>query len=198
MIAIVDYGAGNLTSVVKAFRYLGAPAEATHDAALIRRADAVVLPGVGHFAATSAIDERGLTDAIRKAIGEGKPSLGICVGLQWMFEGSAEAPGALGLGGFRGRCERFAGSARVPHVGWNQLRIKRASQLLTGLRDGANVYFTHSYFAPLVPDTVATTEYGIEFSAAVENKNLFAVQFHPEKSGDTGLSILRNFMGLAC
>ena len=198
MIAILDYGAGNLASVAKAFRYLNAPSEVTADAMVVRAADALVLPGVGHFASTSVIAERGLSSAIRDAIQEGKPFLGICVGLQWMFEGSQEAPGVAGLECFRGLCRRFPADARVPHVGWNQIQITRPSRLLEGVRDGSFVYYTHSYFAPVVPETVAVTDYGAAFTAVVEDQNAFAVQFHPEKSGDAGLTILRNFARLAC
>ncbi len=198
MIAILDYGAGNLTSVAKALRYLGAPAEITADPASVRKASALVLPGVGHFSSTSIIHDRGLTPAIREAIAEGKPFLGICVGLQWMFEGSEEAPGVAGLGCFPGLCRRFPAPARVPHVGWNQLRILRPSRLLADIADQSFVYYTHSYFAPVVAETVATTEYGASFTAVAEAQNTFAVQFHPEKSGDAGLAMLRNFVRLAC
>lgn len=198
MIAILDYGAGNLTSVAKAFRYLAVEAEITADAGALRRAQAVVLPGVGHFASTSILQQRGLTNPIRETIAAGKPFLGICVGLQWMFAGSEEAPGVLGLGCFAGNCRRFPAGARVPHVGWNQLRLTHPSRLLSGVPDGSFVYYTHSYFAPVVPQTVAVTEYGAAFTAAAETANLFGVQFHPEKSADAGLAILRNFARLAC
>ncbi len=198
MIAILDYGAGNLTSVAKALRYLGAPSQITADPALVRDAHALVLPGVGHFASTSIIADRGLTPAIAEAIQQGKPFLGICVGLQWMFEGSEEAPGIPGLGCFPGLCRRFPADARVPHVGWNQLRVTRPSRLLEGIPDGSNVYYTHSFFAPIVEETVAVTDYGAAFTAVAEKQNVFGVQFHPEKSGDTGLALLRNFTRLAC
>lgn len=198
MIAIVDYGAGNLTSVAKALKFVGAEAQITYDPAVVRAAHAVVLPGVGHFSSTSGITERELTEPIRDAIRDAKPFLGICVGLQWMFTGSTEAPGVGGLGCFAGSCDRFQAPMRVPHVGWNQLHLRRPSRLLEGIPEGSHVYYTHSYFAPVVEQTIATTDYGCEFSAAVENNNLFAVQFHPEKSGETGLAILRNFVRLAC
>ncbi|ABF42687.1 imidazole glycerol phosphate synthase subunit hisH [Candidatus Koribacter versatilis Ellin345] len=198
MIAIVDYGAGNLTSVAKALRHLGALVEITADPIAVAAADAVVLPGVGHFASTQTIGQQGLTPAIRDAIASDKPFLGICVGLQWVFAGSAEAPETAGLGCFDATCERFPAGARVPHVGWNQLEITRPSRLLEGVRNDAHVYYTHSYFAPVVPETVATTEYGCDFTAVVERGNTFAVQFHPEKSGENGLTILRNFVRLAC
>jgi glutamine amidotransferase len=198
VIAILDYGAGNLTSVAKAFRYLEAPLQITADPAVVRAADALVLPGVGHFASTAVIEERGLTQAIRGAISEGKPFLGICVGLQWMFEGSEEAPGVPGLGCFGGLCQRFPANARVPHVGWDQIRITRPSRLLGGISNNSFVYYTHSYFAPVVPQTVAETDYGAAFTAVAESSNTYAVQFHPEKSGEAGLAMLRNFARLAC
>jgi imidazole glycerol-phosphate synthase subunit HisH len=198
VIAILDYGAGNLTSVAKALRYLGAESQITADPAVVRSAHALVLPGVGHFASTSIIGERGLTPAVSEAIEQGKPFLGICVGLQWMFEGSEEAPGVPGLSCFAGLCRRFPADARVPHVGWNQLRILRPSRLLEKVTDGGYVYYTHSYFAPVVPETVAVTDYGEPFTAVAEKGNAFAVQFHPEKSGETGLNLLRNFTRLSC
>jgi glutamine amidotransferase len=198
VIAILDYGAGNLTSVLKAFRFLGAESQVTADPALVHSANAVVLPGVGHFSSTSAIGERGLTTAIREAIEERKPFLGICVGLQWMFGGSEEAPGISGYGCFPGICQRFPADARVPHVGWNQIQITRPSRLLKDVKDGSYVYYTHSYFAPVVPQTVATTQYGADFTAIAEQDNCFAVQFHPEKSDEAGLVLLRNFVRLAC
>ena len=198
MIAILDYGAGNLTSVAKAFRHLGVEAQITYDPAIARAADALVLPGVGHFASTSLIGERKLTPEIRTAIEQGKPFLGICVGLQWMFEGSEEAADTLGLGCFSGACRRFPGEIRVPHVGWNQIAILKPSRLLENVPDNSYVYYTHSFYAPIVDETVAVTSYGIEFTAVAESSNAFAVQFHPEKSGDTGLTMLRNFARLAC
>jgi glutamine amidotransferase len=198
VIAILDYGAGNLTSVANAFRHLGIKTEVTDEPGIARTADALVLPGVGHFASTSVIAQRKLTAEIRNAIHAGKPFLGICVGLQWMFEGSEEAPDALGLGCFAGTCRRFPGDVRVPHVGWNQVRILRPSRLLDNVADNSYVYYTHSYFAPVVPETVAVTEYGAEFTAIAESGNAFAVQFHPEKSAETGLTMLRNFARLAC
>ncbi|HEY3927384.1 MAG TPA: imidazole glycerol phosphate synthase subunit HisH [Candidatus Koribacter sp.] len=198
MIAILDYGAGNLTSVAKAFRYLGAEAQVTADPVVVEAADSLVLPGVGHFASTSIISERGLTPAIREAIAKGKPFLGICVGLQWMFEGSEEAPGVAGLGCFAGNCVRFPADARVPHVGWNRIQITHTSRLLEGIQNNSFVYYTHSYFAPVVAQTVAVTEYGAPFTAVAEENNTFAVQFHPEKSSEAGLAMLRNFARLAC
>jgi glutamine amidotransferase len=198
VIAVIDYKAGNLTSVMKALDALGAAATVTADADVVRRAGKVILPGVGHFQATRLLQETGLSDAVREAIGQGVPFLGICVGLQWLFAGSTEAPGVEGLGVFPGKCERFAAGVKVPHVGWNQVRLKPKSRLMQGVDDGAFVYYTHSYRAPVVNDTVAVTEYGAPFSGAVERDNVMGVQFHPEKSGNAGMRVLRNFVELSC
>jgi glutamine amidotransferase len=195
-IAVVDYRAGNLTSVVKALRFLGAEPEVTCDPDVVGHADKIVLPGVGHFAATKFLQERGLTEAIRAGAARGVPFLGICVGLQWMFEGSAEAPEIAGAGFLQGRCERFAAIEKVPHVGWNSLSIRPDSRLMAGVPQNSFVYFTHSYRALPHQDTVAVTEYGGPFTAAAEAGNRMGVQFHPEKSGKTGLAILKNFLDL--
>ena len=196
MIAIVDYRAGNLVSVKKAVDRLGFPCVITSDPAVVERADKVIVPGVGHFAATSTLTETGLRAAIADAIERQTPFFGICVGMQWMFESSEEAPGVCGLGTFPGCCTHFPPLVKAPHVGWNQLEIKGGSRLLCGVTSGAFVYFTHSYRAPLVADTVACCDYGGPFSAAVERAHLFGVQFHPEKSGEVGLRILENFCQL--
>ncbi len=198
MIAVIDYKAGNLTSVMKAMDALGANATVTADAGVVRQASKVILPGVGHFQATKLLEETGLTEAVREAIGRGVPFLGICVGLQWLFDGSTEAPGVEGLGVFPGECERFAAGVKVPHVGWNQVRVERNSRLMQGVEDGAFVYYTHSYRAPVVNGTVAVTDYGSPFSGAVERDNVMGVQFHPEKSGIAGMRVLRNFVELPC
>jgi imidazole glycerol-phosphate synthase subunit HisH len=195
VIAIIDYKAGNLTSVKKAFDHIGAENVVTDDPAVIAKADKVVLPGVGHFAATRALDN-GIRAAIGESIEAGKPFLGICVGMQWMFTGSEESPETKGLCAIQGACARFASDVKSPHVGWNLLRTRPGSRLMRGVRDCAYVYFTHSYRAPVVPETVAETVYGGAFSAAVERDNIFGVQFHPEKSAETGLQILRNFCEL--
>jgi glutamine amidotransferase len=198
VIAVIDYKAGNLTSVVKALTALGADACVTDDPAVVRAAQRVVLPGVGHFAATERLRTTGIEEAAREVIAAGVPFLGICVGLQWLFEGSTEAPGLPGLGALRGLCERFPDTHKVPHVGWNTLEPVDSglatSRLLAGLAPASFVYYTHSYRAPVVHETVGATDYAGPFSAAVECGNLFGVQFHPEKSGDTGLVILRNFL----
>jgi imidazole glycerol-phosphate synthase subunit HisH len=198
VIAVIDYKAGNLTSVMKALDALGANATVTADAGVVRQASKVILPGVGHFQATKLLEETGLTEAVREAIGRGVPFLGICVGLQWLFAGSTEAPGVEGLGVFPGQCERFAAGVKVPHVGWNQVRVEPNSRLMQGVDDGAFVYYTHSYRAPVVNGTVAVTDYGSPFSGAVERDHVMGVQFHPEKSGIAGMRVLRNFLELPC
>lgn len=198
MIALVDYGAGNLTSVRKALAAIGASVWTPSAAAELTRATGVIVPGVGHFDAT-----RGITGEWRSAIAAtvagGAPLLGICVGLQWLFEGSTEAPDVAGLGVFRGTCSLFTfpvdARQKVPHVGWNSLSMPRPSRLMAGIAPGTQVYFTHSYAAPVIDDTVAICEYGVPFSAAVECDNVSAVQFHPEKSGPAGLQILSNWLG---
>jgi glutamine amidotransferase len=196
MIAIVDYGAGNLVSVKKAIDWLGQECAITSDVAEVERAAKIVLPGVGHFASTAALGRSGLRDAVASAIGRGVPFLGICVGMQWMFERSKESPETVGLGLLRGECERFPASVKSPHVGWNQLEIDSASRLFRGLPSGSFVYFTHSFRVPLTETTSACCEYGGKFSAAVERDRAFGVQFHPEKSGEIGLKVLANFCSL--
>ncbi len=195
-ITVVDYKAGNLTSVLKALRHLGAEPDVTDgDLAPIESAEGIVLPGVGHFAATDRLDSTGLTPAIRAAIARGVTFLGICVGMQWLYSGSSEAPDQQGLGHFAERCTRFPeGAEKVPHVGWNSLGVREGSRLLAGVEPGEYVYFTHSYRAPVTADTAAVTHYIEPFAAAVERGNVMGVQFHPEKSNATGLKILRNFL----
>jgi glutamine amidotransferase len=196
MIAVVDYRAGNLTSVKKALDHLHADAIVTNDPALVARAEKIILPGVGHFSATAILEQAGLRTAILHRIQQGMPFLGICVGMQWMFESSTEAPGIQGLGLLSGACGRFAASVKSPHVGWNSLTCQNGSRLLRGIPSDSFVYFAHSYSAPVVEATVARCEYGGEFSAAVEQNSLFGVQFHPEKSGPIGLKLLENFCSL--
>ncbi len=198
MIAVVDYKAGNLTSVMKALRAVGANCELTDDPDVVRRAEKMILPGVGHFAATRFLQSRGLRDAIEESIAAGMPFLGICVGLQWLYAGSTEAPDVSGLAAFPEMCERFAPGKKIPHVGWNSLAVRAGSRLMRGVGDGSFVYFTHSWRAPVTKDTVAVTEYGESFTAAVERGNVMGVQFHPEKSGAAGLRLLENFVRLAC
>jgi glutamine amidotransferase len=195
-VTVIDYKAGNLTSVHKALRHLGADIEVTDsDLSLVASADLIVLPGVGHFAATQRLDDSGLTPAIRAAIVRGIPFLGICVGMQWLYAGSTEAPDQPGLAHFTESCSRFPDcEEKVPHVGWNSLDVNPRSRLLSGVEPGEYVYFTHSFKAPITADTAATTHYIEPFASAVERDNVMGVQFHPEKSGDTGLKILRNFL----
>jgi glutamine amidotransferase len=195
-VTVIDYKAGNLTSVLKALRHLGAETVVTDsDLSLVEFAERIVLPGVGHFAATERLDSTGITGAIRSAVSRGVPFLGICVGMQWLYSGSTEAPEQPGLGQFAESCTRFAESTqKVPHVGWNSLEAKSGSRLLAGVQPGEFVYFTHSYKGPVTSDTAATTFYIEPFAAAVERDNVMGVQFHPEKSGATGLKILTNFL----
>ena len=197
MIAIVDYGAGNLASVVKAIQHLGRACVVTNDPDVVGRAEQWVIPGVGNFKATAPLANEKLGTVLRDGITSGQtPLLGICLGLQWMFEGSSEAPELSGLGVFPGQCTRFSDAVKSPHVGWDSLAMTRESRLLTGVPSGAYVYFTHSYRAPVCTDTVATCAYEEPFTAVVERGNLFGVQFHPEKSGNVGLQILENFCAL--
>jgi glutamine amidotransferase len=196
-IALVDYGAGNLTSVIKGLRAVGGTVRVVSEAADLGNPEALVVPGVGHFSATRALGDE-WRGTIRAAIDAGVPMLGICLGLQWLFEGSDEAPDVPGLGLLPGRCFRLPDTVKVPHVGWNTLDAgNRPSRLLTGMPPGAMAYFTHSYAGPSVDATAAVTTHGAPFSAAVEQGRVFATQFHPEKSGTTGLRVLENFMAAA-
>ena len=202
MIAVIDYKAGNLTSVVKALNYLGAETQVTQDPEVVRAASKIVLPGVGHFRATELLNELGITEAVREAVARGSLFLGVCVGLQWLFDGSTEAPETAGLGHFAGRCKHFpslfeGAELKSPHVGWNSLEeIAEGSRLLRGVRLGDFVYYTHSWRAPVVSDTASVTNYGGAFTAAVERENVMGVQFHPEKSAEVGLKVLKNFVEL--
>ncbi len=199
-VTVIDYKAGNLTSVLKTLRHLGAETVVTDgDLSLVESAECIILPGVGHFAATERLDSTGLTGAIHAAIARGVPFLGICVGMQWLYSGSTEAPQQCGLGQFDAQCTRFAeGNEKVPHVGWNSLDTRNDSRLLKNVEPGEFVYFTHSYKGPVTADTAAVTHYIEPFAAAVERGNVMGVQFHPEKSGETGLKILRNFLEIPC
>jgi imidazole glycerol-phosphate synthase subunit HisH len=193
MIAIVDYGAGNLNSVKKAFAHLGADIEVTNKPESVAAADKIVLPGVGHFSSLQALNVEGLQEALLKAISAGKPYLGICLGMQWLFEGSEECAEIPGAKIFPGKCRQFPSGVKSPHVGWNSLEVSPGSRLLRGIAQDSFVYYTHSFHAPVVASVVAATEYGVRFAGALEQDNIFGVQFHPEKSGDVGLSILKNF-----
>jgi imidazole glycerol-phosphate synthase subunit HisH len=207
VIALIDYGAGNLTSVRKALAAVGADVIVPVTPADLDGAAAIVVPGVGHFEATRAL-QGAWTDAILERLGEGRPILGICLGMQWLFEGSEEAPGLPGLGLLGGRCVRLqvrlepdttydANRIKIPHVGWNTLDVRAAASIVEGIGPDAQVYFTHSFAAPITGDTVAITTHGQPFAAVVQRGQVAGVQFHPEKSGDAGLRILRNFVQLA-
>jgi glutamine amidotransferase len=225
VIALIDYKAGNLTSVKKALATLGADVIVPATAAELSSAQGIIVPGVGHFGATRALDQSWI-DAILERIGEGRPLFGICLGMQWLFEGSDEAPDSPGLGLLAGRCYRLGGSRsdgvrlepdttestrnvggvrlqpdqtiKVPHVGWNSINICRDNaSIVNGVADGSQVYFTHSFVAPVTDDAVAVTEHGEPFAAVVQHGQISGVQFHPEKSGDVGLRILSNFLELA-
>lgn len=199
MIALIDYGAGNLTSVKKALTALGADFVVPQSPDECAGAAGLIVPGVGHFSATTALGEP-WRDAIGGAVAAGTPLLGICVGMQWLFEGSEEAPDVQGLGVLEGRCRLLQGDAaqrlKIPHVGWNALEMPKPSRLLAGLDEGSFVYFTHSFAAPVTADCVASATHADSFAAAVERDHVFGVQFHPEKSGDAGLQILSNFLGI--
>jgi len=201
VIALVDYRAGNLTSVRKALAAIGATFHTPEGPDQLAAARAVIVPGVGHFSSTANLDD-GWRRAILARVDAGVPLLGICVGMQWLFEGSEESPEVPGLGLLAGRCARLAGDPvrqlKVPHVGWNALvpPAGTTSRLLEGVPAGSQVYFTHSYAAPVTDACVAATTHGETFAAAVERGNVFGVQFHPEKSSDAGLRILRNFLSV--
>jgi glutamine amidotransferase len=197
VIALIDYGAGNLTSVRKALTALGADFLVPETPAACTGAAGLIVPGVGNFAATRALEGE-WTATIAAAVEAGTPLLGICVGMQWLFEGSEEAPDVPGLGVMAGRITRLPGDGerrlKVPHVGWNALEFRGPARLLQGLDTGAQVYFTHSFAAPVTDTCVAATTHASTFSSVVERGSVFGVQFHPEKSSEAGLQILRNFL----
>jgi glutamine amidotransferase len=197
VIALIDYGAGNLTSVRKALTALGAEFAIPASPAALREASGIIVPGVGHFDATRALEGE-WRDAIAAQASGGKPLLGICLGMQWLFEGSDEAPDVPGLGILPGRIARLRGDAehriKVPHVGWNALDFRNPARLLAGLPAGVQVYFTHSYAAPVTDACAASTTHLDAFASVVERGNVFGAQFHPEKSSDAGLQMLRNFL----
>jgi len=193
VIALIDYRAGNLTSVKKALASIGAEVMVPSAPEELADAAGVIVPGVGHFGATKAL-EGAWTEAILARVGEGRPLLGICLGMQWLYEGSDEAPEVPGLGLLSGRCYRISGDVKVPHVGWNSLAIQQKTSIVEGVVPGSQVYFTHSYVGPVNGDTIAVTEHGETFAAIVQRGHVAGVQFHPEKSGEVGLRILRNFI----
>ena len=199
MVAVIDYDAGNIKSVLKAFRYLGQDVELTRDPEIIRKADHVVLPGVGAFGdAMKRLADYDLVDVIREVANDGTPFLGICLGLQLLFDSSEESPGAVGLGILKGTNVRFTESQgyKIPQIGWNSLHLQNNGRLFEGIEDGAFVYFVHSFYAVAENEKVvkATCTYTDVATASVEMRNIFACQFHPEKSGNVGLQILRNFL----
>lgn len=201
MIAIIDYDAGNVKSVEKALQYLGEDAVLTSDKELILSADGVILPGVGAFGdAMERLHSRGLADVIYEVVKRKIPFLGICLGLQLLFESSEEAPGVKGLGILKGQIVRFPDSEKlkVPQIGWNDLQFPHKGRLFQGIAEGEYVYFVHSYYLKADnPDIVAaTTKYGVTVHASVESGNVFACQFHPEKSSKVGLAILKNFVDI--
>ncbi len=196
MIAIADYGIGNLGSVTKAFRHAGAEVALTGDPEALRSADALVLPGDGAFGATmEEVTRRGLVPVLREAVAAGKPLLGICIGMQLFFEESEEHGRHPGLGFLPGRVRRFDDGLPVPHMGWNRLRRRQAHPLLEGVEDGAHVYFVHSYYCE-APEavTIATSDYGRDFTAVAGRGSVLGVQFHPEKSQAVGLHMVANFL----
>jgi imidazole glycerol-phosphate synthase subunit HisH len=200
VIALVDYRAGNLTSVRKALAAIDADVFTPADPESLGDARGIIVPGVGHFSATRALDAA-WTRAIRAHIDRGRPLLGICLGLQWLYEASEEAPDLQGLGVIAGACRRLRspsdeGSIKVPHVGWNSVHVDHPAPIVDGVGEGAQVYFTHSYVAPVTSETVATTTHGECFASIVQRGAVAGVQFHPEKSGEVGLRVLRNFLAM--
>lgn len=201
MIAIVDYDAGNLKSVEKALLHLGEKPVVTSDETIIRRADKVILPGVGAFGdAMGKLEKYGLTEVLKEVAGSGTPFLGICLGLQLLFPESEESKGVKGLSIAEGKIQRIPAreGLKIPHMGWNSIKIKPGSRLFKGIKEDSYVYFVHSYYlkAAKEEEVAAIAEYGVSIHAAIERENLFACQFHPEKSGETGLKILDNFIHL--
>jgi imidazole glycerol-phosphate synthase subunit HisH len=197
VIAIIDYGAGNIRSIGNGLKKAGAKAEIVSDPRMLETADAIVLPGVGSFG--DAMDKLArFKPAIVEAVESGKPFLGLCLGEQVIFESSEESPGTEGLGLFKGGCRRFKGQLKVPHMGWNTITLAKDTPLLAGIEGGEYFYFVHSYY--VVPNDkgviAAETDYGVRFPSVVSSGSVYACQFHPEKSGDRGLEILRNFIGL--
>jgi len=197
MIAVIDYGGGNVGSVLKAIEYLDLSAERVDQPSALEAAEKIIFPGQGHFGAMmKGLEERGMLAPLREVFAAGKPFLGICLGLQALYESSEEAPGVPGLGILPGTVARFQGVFKVPHVGWSQLVLRSATELFRGVADGSFVYYCHSFYGPVTVEACAVTEYGQTFAAGIEMNNMWAVQFHPEKSGEVGLQVLKNFLSL--
>lgn len=195
MIAIFDYGAGNLRSVQNTLEAIGASYTLVRDAAGLEQASKIILPGVGHFGQMMrALDSLGVRGALRQRIASGVPFLGICLGLQALFERSAEAPDAEGLGIFPGSVERFPSGVRCPHMGWNTVARVKRSRLLAGFDREPHMYFAHSYYVPVCPETAGVATYALPYTAVLEAGNIYGVQFHPEKSGPAGLQVVRRFV----
>jgi imidazole glycerol phosphate synthase glutamine amidotransferase subunit len=195
LIAILDYGAGNVGSVLKAVEYLGYAARTADAPERLNGCEKIILPGQGHFGQMiKSLEDRRLLAPLRKQLAAAKPFLGICLGLQALYDASDEAPGVAGLGLLPGRVVRFQGVFKVPHVGWSQIEIRHDSKLFRGVAPASFAYFCHSFYGPVTQETAAVTEYGQAFAAVVEKENISAVQFHPEKSGDVGLKVLKNFL----
>jgi glutamine amidotransferase len=200
LIAVIDYGMGNLKSVTNALEKLGADAVVTRDKQVIKASKAIILPGVGAFGkCIENLEKLELLDFIKETIGEGKQYLGICLGMQVLFESSEEAPGIAGMGVLKGTVPRFTGNIKIPHMGWNNIKIAKETEILRGIDNSEYFYFVHSYYcSPEDKGIVATTTtYGEEFVSSVQKDNIFACQFHPEKSQKVGLQLLQNFVNLA-
>lgn len=195
MITVLDYGAGNLRSVANTLAAVGADFEVVRDAVGLERAHKIILPGVGHFGQMMrSLEVMGVRRTLISRIDAGVPFLGICLGMQALFEGSEEAPELKGFGRYPGRVLRFTGGARVPHMGWDEIDLSPGSRLFRGTSPRPYVYFAHSFYAPVIPATAATCTYTVPYTAALEDENVFGVQFHPEKSGSTGLRIMKRFV----
>lgn len=199
MLVIIDYGMGNLRSVEKAFETVGVPVQLTNDPEVIKAAPGIVLPGVGAFsAAMKNLNDLGLVEPLKEAVVQGKPFLGICLGMHLLLEGSEEGEPIPGLGLIPGWVKKLPPGLKVPHMGWNQIHIKKETPILKGIQEEAYFYFVHSYYCdPEGSEMIATsTDYGIDFTSIIAKGNVFGIQFHPEKSSSMGLQILKNFGGL--
>lgn len=199
MIAIIDYGAGNLKSVTNALDFIKAKYKVTSDAEDIKKADKIIFPGVGAFGdCVGSLKKRKIFDVLKKEIGK-KPYLGICLGMQVLFENSEESPGVKGLNIFKGKVRKFRSKTlKIPQIGWNSIKVMKESELLGGIEDGSYFYLVHSYYADPKEDKIILTKtsYGIDYCSGIADGNIFGVQFHPERSGEIGLKILKNFVNL--